>query len=126
MYSSSLGCSLNCSWASPCRLKNLIFRHQRRWSLSELRTVHAHWIFILAVRNRNEILATLRKEEVGLITCGDCRSGKRARLITNVWVKHMRRSILMLRVMGKVLTNSVLNILSAYQPKIECRYANLR
>ena len=31
--------------------------------------------------------------------CGGCCSGKRARLITNVWVKRMRRSILMFRVM---------------------------
>ena len=39
--------------------------------------------------------------------CGECCSGKRARLIADVWVKHMRRSILMLRVIGHLLTTSV-------------------
>ena len=44
--------------------------------------------------------------------CGECCSDKRARLIANDWVKHMRRSILMLRVIGNMLTNSVEDLIT--------------
>ena len=40
---------------------------------------------------------------VGFMKSGLCCFGKRRRLTTNVWMKHMRKSVLMIRVMDNWL-----------------------
>ena len=83
-----------------------------------------------AVRTKLVVILELLHEHFGFgllseLLPGQCCSGKRARLITDVWVKHMRRSILMFSVMGNVLTNSVEHLIIV-PTKDRCLYENQR
>ena len=57
--------------------------------------------------------------------CRECGSDRRARLITDVLVNHMRRSFLMTRVMDNLLTDSVGHRVTLLTTK-RCLYAVLR
>ena len=63
MYSSSLGCSLNCSWVCTCHLKNNLQTPEKNGHLPELIIFNCHQIFILAVRKKK---CNLRYFEVRL------------------------------------------------------------
>ena len=55
----------------------------------------------------------------------ECCSGKRARLITDVWVEHLRRSFLLHRGDGHLLTNSVEHLITL-PTQDRCPRASLR
>ena len=74
---------------------------------------------------RSDISKKCRSVNSNFSFFGECCSGMRARFITDVWAKHMRRSVLIFTVMGNLLTNSVehrVNLLTTER----CLYADLR
>ena len=74
---------------------------------------------------RGDISKKCRSVNSNFSFFGECCSGMRARFITDVWAKHMRRSVLIFSVMGNLLTNSVehrVNLLTTER----CLYADLR